>query len=61
MKCVLLTISIQPNLINIGPTCPPVVDVVLACVAGATHVRCIEVEESTAAERFCGPTVIDAM
>ena len=35
IKCVLLMISIQPSLINIGPTCPPVVDVVLVYVAGS--------------------------
>ena len=34
IKCVLLMISIQLALINIGPTRPPVVDVVLLCVAG---------------------------
>ena len=35
IKCILLMISIQPALINIGSTCPPVVDMVLLCVAGS--------------------------
>ena len=35
INCVLLTISIQPALINKSPTRPPVVDVVLLCVAGS--------------------------
>ena len=28
---------------------------------GATHVRCIDVEESTAAEKFRGPKVINTV
>ena len=34
-KCVLLTICLQTALINVSPTCSPVVDVVLLCVAGS--------------------------
>jgi len=35
IKCVPLMISIQPLLLNKDSTCPPVVDVVLLCVAGS--------------------------
>ena len=49
-------ISIQPALINIGSTCPSVVDVVLLCVwQGATHVKHTEIGDSTTAERFRKP------
>ena len=51
---------IQTAVVNIGPTCPPACSKygIAVCgmhVQGATHVRCTELEDNTAAEKLCGP------